>query len=89
MRKKPILVLGLICGILVLITILSTVQAKRNTADQDIIEWTVGRGDTLWEIAAENRGKTEIRRYIYEIKELNDISSTIYPGQILLLPPGK
>lgn len=88
MRKKSVLVLGMICGILIIITVLSTVQAKNNLTAQEPIEWVVARGDTLWEIAAKNRGNIEIRRYIYEIKELNDIGSTIYPGQVLLLPPG-
>ena len=89
MRKKPLLVLAMICGILIIITILSTVQAQSNSPAQQPREWIVERGDTLWEIAAKNRGNTEIRRYIWEIQQLNDIGSTIHPGQVLLLPPGK
>ena len=86
MRKKTVIVAGLICATLIIITILSSVQAQKVTA---VKEWTVQRGDTLWKIASENRGNTEIRKYIYQIQQLNDIGSTIYPGQTLLLPPGK
>ncbi|MDD4657954.1 MAG: LysM peptidoglycan-binding domain-containing protein [Eubacteriales bacterium] len=86
MRKKVMIVAGLICATLVIITILSSVQAQNISVAK---EWTVRRGDTLWNIAAENRGNTEIRKYIYQIQKLNDIGSTIYPGQTLLLPPGK
>lgn len=89
MRKKLVLVASLICSILVIITILSSAQAQKVTSAKDVCQWTVRKGDTLWKIAAENRGNTEIRKYIYQIQELNDIGSTIYPGQTLLLPPGK
>lgn len=47
----------------------------------------VRAGDTLWSIASEENIKMDIRDYIYEIKQLNDlIDNTIYPGMTLKLP---
>lgn len=45
-------------------------------------------GDTLWEIATEHKpqGK-DIRRYIYSMKQINDLHmSSIQPGEVLILP---
>lgn len=47
----------------------------------------VEKGDTLWEIASEYNKHSDIRAYIYDIKELNQLSGDdIYAGQMLLLP---
>jgi len=89
MKKKVAVVFSLVCAIAIVLTVLSSAQAKTVTDDTELSLWTVRRGDTLWNIAAKNRGNTEIRKYIYQIQQLNDIGSTIYPGQKLQLPPGK
>ena len=49
---------------------------------------TVQSGDTLWSIAEEyNDSKTDIRKLIYEISDLNDLEDAhIYIGQQLLIP---
>lgn len=48
---------------------------------------TVSRGDSLWRIALKNKKRGDTRKYIYEIKRLNNLkSSDIYPGDELLLP---
>lgn len=51
-------------------------------------EYLVGTGDTLWEIAADHAGPdVDLRNLIADIKRMSDLgSSTIYPGQILLIP---
>lgn len=49
---------------------------------------TVESGDTLWSIASEySDGKTDIRKLIYEITELNKLETAeIAIGQKLLIP---
>ena len=45
-------------------------------------------GDTLWNLASEyNLEGKDIRRFVYEICKLNEISAdSIYPGQSILIP---
>jgi len=45
-------------------------------------------GDTLWDIASRyNQEGTDIRKFVYEICELNAISAdSIFPGQSILVP---
>lgn len=51
-------------------------------------EYVVSVGDTLWEVAASRAGPdADIRNLISDIKDLSGIeSSTIYPGQVLVIP---
>lgn len=47
----------------------------------------VAGGDTLWEIASKYSQNSDLRAYIYEVKELNQLEGdTIYKGQELYLP---
>jgi hypothetical protein len=47
----------------------------------------VKSGDSLWKIASANNENKDIREYIYNIKEINQLDSdVIYAGQVLLLP---
>ncbi len=50
--------------------------------------YQVESGDTLWAIAKRIQApKQDIREVIFEISQLNALSSsTIHPGQILMLP---
>lgn len=61
------------------------------STNQKIIEIRVASGDTLWAIASEyNYYNKDIREVVYEIKKVNQItSSNIYPGQILKIPVSK
>lgn len=65
-------------------------QDKFSISDnsQKYIKVEVQYGDTLWDIASENTSnKTDIRKVIYEIKELNHINSgKIIPGKKLIVP---
>ncbi|MBP7175629.1 MAG: LysM peptidoglycan-binding domain-containing protein [Thermoclostridium sp.] len=48
---------------------------------------TVMPGDTLWDIAQENAVNKDIRKYIFELKKINQLDdATIYAGQNLFLP---
>lgn len=52
-------------------------------------EIEVQYNDTLWDIAArEVNQTTDIRKYIYDIKQLNHMnhSDTLVPGQTLKMP---
>ena len=89
MKKRLLFASGLFVAILLILVAFTTAQAKKAPLPELANEWRVRSGDTLWHIAAQNRGRTDIRRYIYEIQKLNDLGSTIYPGQTLLLPPSK
>jgi LysM repeat protein len=52
------------------------------------IQVIVHPGDSLWKIARNHGNKqNDIRKIIYEIKKINQLeSSTIHPGQIILMP---
>lgn len=51
-------------------------------------EVTVEPGDTLWSIASEYIGDSQdVRKSVYEISSLNDISaSELYPGMTIMVP---
>jgi len=50
-------------------------------------EVTVRSGDTLWSIAEKYNKNEDIRKYIYEIKKINNLkTSDIYAGDTLILP---
>lgn len=51
------------------------------------VHHTVVPGDTLWDIAVAYGGNRDVREVIYEIQELNGLSSAeIHPGQVLFVP---
>lgn len=79
--------IGLILSLLLLfISFLykDTAQANiANTYSYVVVE----KGDTLWSIATEKYPKTDLRKYIYEIKKINNFTSAkIVPGQVIKLP---
>ena len=53
----------------------------------NIVEYTVASGDTLWSIAEKYSKNTDIRQYIYDLKKLNDMEqSSLYVGQNIKIP---
>ncbi|WP_366921790.1 LysM peptidoglycan-binding domain-containing protein [Metallumcola ferriviriculae] len=56
-------------------------------SDQEMVQIVVEEGDSLWSICKELQMEGDIRRMIYQIKIINNLEqSTIYPGQVLLVP---
>ena len=54
---------------------------------QPPVEYVVEAGDTLWAIASEHAAPgSDVRRLVSDIQRLNEASSTIVPGQVLLIP---
>lgn len=55
-----------------------------------VSEYVVEPGDTLWDLAAGvTVAGSDVRATLADIREVNDLSSSmIQPGQILLLPAG-
>lgn len=67
----------------IIIGALQTIKAK--TVDYVIIDYQVEKGNTLWQIAEENKQKgTDTRKYIQDIKQLNNMKNfNITTGQII------
>ncbi len=54
-----------------------------------LLEITLEQHQTLWDIASKHAGDgQDIRKYIYEIRQLNGISDPagLQPGQVIRLP---
>lgn len=67
-----LIILGIFC--------ISIAQSKK-----EYVDYTVGRGETLWSIA-KDRTDEDIRDYIYEIKQINRMNtSELKEGQIIKL----
>lgn len=60
-------------------------------AENTYISIQVMPGDTLWSIASKYNTGRDIRKFIFDIKEINGLTdSTIYEGQRLIIPePGR
>ena len=68
--------------ILILLGIFCISVSKEKT---EYIDYTVGKGETLWSIAAD-RTDGDIRNYIYTIKDINGMtSSELQEGQTIKL----
>lgn len=75
---------------LVLIFIFSIgaiVDPANANKEEQFIEVIVAKNESLWSIAEKyDDNKIDLRKFIYQIKELNQINDTIYPGQVLYIP---
>jgi len=57
--------------------------------EPETVDYRVLPGDTLWTIAQEVEEGGDVRDVVAEIRNLNDLdSSLILPGQVLLVPVG-
>jgi LysM repeat protein len=66
------------------ILLASTVYGYKESSYKTI---TVKQGDTLWNIAKKNNTNKDIRRFVYEIKKVNNMNtSEILSGQELQIP---
>jgi len=84
-RKKRFFIF---ISVVVFIAVFTLLSVSADSDDQKVKETvTVGRGDTLWSIAEKYGEDSDIRKYIFEIKELNNIKGNIiFEGDELLLP---
>ncbi|NLT96229.1 MAG: LysM peptidoglycan-binding domain-containing protein [Clostridia bacterium] len=81
-------------GLMVIITFVITfginlvaTGANTTTDKAQYIEINVKTGDSLWTLAdIYDNNKIDLRKLIYEIKEINNIGDTIYPGQVIKIP---
>ncbi len=83
-----------ICFLLVVFTLLSILLVsvsdfgKVYSKSYDrFATYFVESGDTLWEIAEKNNiNNKDLRKLIFEIRELNGIDSNLYIGQEIIIP---
>ena len=76
-----LLVAGILAGLLA--PALLATDAPSEPAKQ----YTVKQGDTLWSLSREFAPGADPRRFVYEVRRLNGLaSSSIFPGQRLILP---
>lgn len=62
----------------------TTVYGFKESLNKSI---TVEKGDTLWSIANKYSQNGDVRKFIYEVKKINNLnSSEIYQGCELLIP---
>lgn len=94
-RRKPaqinnrrILPFLMILIIVLALALFSIVRLANSSEPIKTIQVIVNPGDTLWSIARSNYDPSgDMRRYVYQIRRLNNLGTAlIYPGQILNLP---
>ncbi|NMA87232.1 MAG: LysM peptidoglycan-binding domain-containing protein [Tissierellia bacterium] len=76
---------------LLLITIIFFQKINRvygSLYEEQYIEVKVERGDTVWDIARKYMPeKYDVRKMIFEIKEVNNMNNAnIYPGDLIKIP---
>ena len=88
MTLHMILLLIIIIIALVMFSIMSMTGAYSVASVEDFEEYWIKQGDTLWEIADKYAPDGyDTRRFIYDIKEHNEMeTSMIYQGEKLLIP---
>lgn len=84
--KRVFLLLALLVTLTTTIKILCNNNTKYSANDKKFKKVIVVQGDTLWKIAAELELKQDIRKTVYEIRKINDITPLIYEGQEILVP---
>lgn len=75
----------LLCVIAILFLMFATTASKET--EKVYFEYYVSSGDTLWKIAEEyGPSDMDIREFICEIEEANNIQGGIYEGRKILIP---
>lgn len=86
-KKRFIIAICIVLSVIISTTLLVTRRPEGKT-DEIYKEIIIHSGDTLWDIAVEHFDESyDIRKVIYDIKKLNDLSSSeLSIGQIVKLP---
>jgi len=87
--KKGLFKTSFILCIIFIITLgIGLVTSSANSdKDLELIKVIVKPGDSLWLLAEKyDNNKMDLRKLIYNIKNINNIGDTIYPGQIIEIP---
>ncbi len=86
-KRRFIIAICIILSVIISTTLLVT-RRPEGKADEIYKEIIIHPGDTLWDIAIEHfDGSYDVRKVIYDIKKLNDMSSSeLSVGQIVKLP---
>ena len=81
-KSYNLIIVTIILIILAVFMIVCSPKDTFNSKDYHIEKYTIHSGDTLWTIGKECNGDSaDIREWVYAVKDLNNISSNIYPGQ--------
>lgn len=84
--KKGVLkyILCILIIILMILFLADGIKQPEIIGYKDVL---IQNGDTLWSVCANNSENfNDIRTCIYDTKEINNIGSIIYPGQVLKIP---
>ena len=87
--KKGLLKTGFMFSIIIFITLSIGLVTSSANSDKDVelIQVIVKPGDNLWLLAEKyDNNKIDLRKMIFEIKSINNIGDTIYPGQLIEIP---
>lgn len=89
--KNKVKFIRSIAILIFLLIALFNISIAKTNSEAEIIDYTINKGETLWNIAKEyTPDNKDIRQTIYEIKQLNNMTdSTIYPGQIIKIKNGQ
>jgi hypothetical protein len=81
MMKGFVQLLAMILGLTIIIVCICNYFAPIDTSNWEEITYVVRPNDTLWSIAEDYcPDGIDIREYIHEVKDANNINSNIYPG---------
>lgn len=84
-NKKRFSAFVVLCA--AMLTVSFYLNISYGTREQSSKVIVIAKGDTLWSIAKENNTSRDIRKYVYDIKKINNITgSIIYEGNELRIP---
>lgn len=86
LKNKKRFTTSILLAVLILFTFLY-VTSVYGYKEVSYISVYVKKGDTLWDIAKKYKQKGDIRKYIKEIKKVNNLEdSIIFEGDVLMIP---
>ena len=73
--------------IISLTSIFTLVVSARESSDITMVPEYVDAGDTIWDLSINYSGEMDIRDYISEVMDINDLqSANIKPGDLIYFP---